>query len=58
MASVGHLAFDEFGRPFFILKDQERQKRLTGTEAIKVNFIHHFLHLLFTKLIQNFRAIF
>ncbi|XP_055690453.1 T-complex protein 1 subunit epsilon [Lutzomyia longipalpis] len=31
----GALAFDEFGRPFIILRDQERQKRLTGTDAIK-----------------------
>ncbi|KAF7495663.1 T-complex protein 1 subunit epsilon [Sarcoptes scabiei] len=39
MASVGTLAFDEFGRPFFILKDQERQKRLIGTEAIKSHIL-------------------
>ncbi|KAH7638539.1 chaperonin containing TCP1 subunit 5 [Dermatophagoides farinae] len=39
MASVGTLAFDEFGRPFFILKDQDRQKRLTGTEAIKSHIL-------------------
>uniref|UniRef100_A0A1L8DUF7 T-complex protein 1 subunit epsilon n=1 Tax=Nyssomyia neivai TaxID=330878 RepID=A0A1L8DUF7_9DIPT len=31
----GALAFDEFGRPFIILRDQENQKRLTGTDAIK-----------------------
>jgi len=31
----GSIAFDEFGRPFIILRDQERQKRLTGTDAIK-----------------------
>lgn len=37
MASVGTLAFDEFGRPFFILKDQDKQKRMVGNEAIKVN---------------------
>jgi T-complex protein 1 subunit epsilon len=36
MASVGALAFDEYGRPFLILKDQENQKRLSGIEAIKV----------------------
>lgn len=36
MAQVGTLAFDEFGRPFFFLKDQERQRRLVGNEAIKV----------------------
>ena len=33
----GSLAFDEFGRPFLIIKDQDKQKRLTGIEAIKVN---------------------
>uniref|UniRef100_A0A6B2E5U4 T-complex protein 1 subunit epsilon n=1 Tax=Phlebotomus kandelakii TaxID=1109342 RepID=A0A6B2E5U4_9DIPT len=31
----GSIAFDEFGRPFIILRDQERQKRLTGSDAIK-----------------------
>lgn len=35
----GTVAFDEFGRPFIILRDQENQKRLTGTDAIKVNYI-------------------
>ena len=38
MTAVGTLAFDEFGRPFFILKDQDRQKRLIGIEALKVCF--------------------
>eukprot|EP00096_Caligus_rogercresseyi_P010568 TRINITY_DN38_c0_g2_i1.p1 TRINITY_DN38_c0_g2~~TRINITY_DN38_c0_g2_i1.p1 ORF type:complete len:540 (-),score=190.40 TRINITY_DN38_c0_g2_i1:1192-2811(-) len=33
--AMGNLAFDEFGRPFLILKDQENQSRLTGKEAIK-----------------------
>lgn len=36
MTSIGALAFDEYGRPFFILRDQERQKRLVGIDAIKV----------------------
>ncbi|GAB0096898.1 T-complex protein 1, epsilon subunit [Sergentomyia squamirostris] len=31
----GTIAFDEFGRPFIILRDQDRQKRLTGADAIK-----------------------
>lgn len=39
MASMGSLAFDEFGRPFLILKDEESQTRLTGTEAIKAHII-------------------
>eukprot|EP00826_Nyctotherus_ovalis_P044263 TRINITY_DN476_c0_g1_i8.p1 TRINITY_DN476_c0_g1~~TRINITY_DN476_c0_g1_i8.p1 ORF type:complete len:604 (-),score=160.61 TRINITY_DN476_c0_g1_i8:48-1790(-) len=33
------LAFDEFGRPFIILKEQERKRRLKGSEAYKANII-------------------
>jgi len=36
MSSVGTLAFDEYGRPFIILKDQDKQKRLVGIDAHKV----------------------
>ncbi|KAG9510515.1 T-complex protein 1 subunit epsilon [Fragariocoptes setiger] len=35
MAAVGQLAFDEYGRPFFILRDQDKQKQLTGIDATK-----------------------
>ncbi|XP_043234230.1 T-complex protein 1 subunit epsilon-like [Amphibalanus amphitrite] len=35
----GSLAFDEYGRPFIIVKDQERQKRITGTDAIKSHIL-------------------
>ena len=35
-AAVGSLAFDEYGRPFLILRDQDHQKRITGKDAIKV----------------------
>uniref|UniRef100_A0A6G1SGY4 T-complex protein 1 subunit epsilon n=1 Tax=Aceria tosichella TaxID=561515 RepID=A0A6G1SGY4_9ACAR len=35
MAAVGHLAFDENGRPFFVLRDQQNQRQLTGIEATK-----------------------
>ncbi|XP_055312334.1 T-complex protein 1 subunit epsilon [Sitodiplosis mosellana] len=31
----GSIAFDEFGKPFIILRDQDQQKRLTGNDAIK-----------------------
>jgi len=34
-AAVGSLAFDEYGRPFLILRDQDNQKRLIGKDAIK-----------------------
>jgi len=39
MSSMGSLAFDEFGRPFLILKDEENQTRLTGSDAIKSHII-------------------
>lgn len=39
MTAVGALAFDEYGRPFFIFKDQERQKRLVGSDAIKSHIL-------------------
>lgn len=32
----GSFAFDEYGRPFIILREQDKQKRITGTDAIKV----------------------
>lgn len=37
-AFPGSLTFDEYGRPFLILRDQDTQKRLTGNDAIKVRF--------------------
>jgi len=37
--SMGSLAFDEFGRPFMILKDEAAQNRLTGSDAIKSHII-------------------
>lgn len=30
------ITFDEYGRPFLILKEQDKQKRLTGLDAQKV----------------------
>lgn len=39
MATMGSLAFDEFGRPFLIMKDEENQSRLTGADAIKSHII-------------------
>ncbi|XP_075217452.1 chaperonin containing TCP1 subunit 5 [Lycorma delicatula] len=42
----GSLAFDEFGRPFIIIRDQEKQKRLTGSDAIKS-------HILAARQISN-----
>lgn len=36
MSALGTLAFDEYGRPFIIIKDQDKKSRLTGVEALKV----------------------
>lgn len=41
MASFGTLAFDEYGRPFLIIKDQDRKTRLMGLEALKVTGLGH-----------------
>lgn len=35
----GSIAFDEYGRPFIILRDQEKQNRLVGNEAIKSHIL-------------------
>jgi len=35
MDSRGSIAFDEYGRPFIILRDQESKSRLTGIDAHK-----------------------
>lgn len=46
MNSLGTLTFDEYGRPFIILKDQEKRKRLTGIDALKS-------HILAAKAVAN-----
>lgn len=38
-AIPGAVAFDEFGRPFIILRNQEKQQRLTGHDAIKSHIL-------------------
>lgn len=30
------LAFDEYGRPFIVLKEQDSKQRIKGVDAIKV----------------------
>jgi len=46
MASMGSLAFDEFGRPFLIMKDEESQVRISGNDAIKA-------HIMAAKAVAN-----
>lgn len=33
------LAIDEYGQPFLIMKEQEKKRRLKGTEALKANIL-------------------
>uniref|UniRef100_A0AC35TJA4 T-complex protein 1 subunit epsilon n=1 Tax=Rhabditophanes sp. KR3021 TaxID=114890 RepID=A0AC35TJA4_9BILA len=36
---MGQLIFDENGQPFILLREQERQKRMTGMEALKSHIL-------------------
>lgn len=36
---MGQIAFDEYGRPFIILRDQDRKMRLSGIEAHKSHIL-------------------
>ncbi|KAL3266862.1 hypothetical protein HHI36_011014 [Cryptolaemus montrouzieri] len=38
-AFPGSIAFDEYGRPFIILRDQDKQKRLSGLDALKSHIL-------------------
>lgn len=54
MASFpGSVAFDEYGRPFIIIRDQDQQKRLTGNDALKVSSPTKF----YTKRYKIFNTI-
>ena len=33
------LAFDEYGRPFIILREQDTRQRMTGVDAIKQHIL-------------------
>jgi hypothetical protein len=33
------LAFDEYGRPFIVIKEQDSKTRIKGIDAIKVPFL-------------------
>nr|XP_004227340.1 T-complex protein 1 subunit epsilon-like [Ciona intestinalis] len=39
MSAVGTVAFDEYGRPFIILRDQDKKTRLSGVDAIKSHIL-------------------
>jgi len=39
MMGAGQLVFDEYGKPMIILNNQDSQKRLTGTDALKSHIL-------------------
>ncbi|GMS89154.1 hypothetical protein PENTCL1PPCAC_11329, partial [Pristionchus entomophagus] len=39
MAGQAQLIFDEYGQPFIVMREQDKQKRLTGVEAIKSHIL-------------------
>lgn len=39
MTAIGSLQFDEYGRPFLILRDQDSQSRLSGIDAQKSHIL-------------------
>ncbi|XP_069586519.1 T-complex protein 1 subunit epsilon [Ranitomeya imitator] len=46
MSALGTLAFDEYGRPFIIIKDQDRKTRVSGLDALKS-------HIMAAKAVAN-----
>ena len=50
-SAVGSIAFDEYGRPFIILRDQDTKQRLSGIEAHKVIYSKHFF-LIFSRTVR------
>lgn len=45
MSALGTLAFDEYGRPFIIIKDQDKKTRLSGIDALKVQWANKHVTL-------------
>jgi len=43
------LAFDEYGRPFIVIREQDRKKRTKGLEAHKVQNTFTYLHFRLTS---------
>lgn len=54
------LIFDEHGRPFILLRDQESKKRTKGIEAHRVSFLfnENIGRQIILFIIFNFRQIF
>jgi hypothetical protein len=57
-STAGTLAFDEYGRPFIIIRDQDTKARLNGIDAHKVCSIikleYFFLNsILITLILSN-----
>jgi hypothetical protein len=49
------LAFDEFGRPFIIIREQEKKKRTKGMEAHKVSLSFKNSENLFFEILSQLK---
>ncbi len=47
------LAFDETGRPYIIIREQDKKRRLKGQEAYRVKKIIYFINYKFKSLKKN-----
>ena len=45
------ITFDEYGRPFIILKEQDKQRRLTGLDAQKVKGLKSITFIEFIQIL-------
>lgn len=52
MTSAGQLLFDETGQPFIVIREQDKQKRITGIDALKSHILaaRHVANTLKTSL--------
>lgn len=58
MSGTPALAFDEFGRPFIIIRDQSSKKRLKGIEAHKVSLCKQLCLALHIQLLSVYLSIY
>jgi hypothetical protein len=49
------IAFDEFGRPYIIIRDQGAKKRIKGVDALKVGAIFIIFEWIIYLYLKSFK---
>lgn len=61
MSAMAQLLFDEYGQPFIVMRDQEKQRRLTGVDALKVRtdcfFAQKCLFIFFYTCLNKYQCV-